>query len=116
MFERGKLISRAIECYERIEAWERLLNCLHQQRAQFKEEVRQQLANKYVPIALNKLYLLMMGEEKVNEQNQGALAEIKIKAKYTKQVQETINEEQEEYCSEDEQELSDDEDEVSVQD
>jgi len=29
MFERGKLISRAIECYERIEAWERLLNCLH---------------------------------------------------------------------------------------
>jgi hypothetical protein len=44
------------------------------------------------------------------------LAEIKIKAKYTKQVQETINEEQEEYCSEDEQELSDDEDEVSVQD
>jgi hypothetical protein len=29
MFERGKLITRAIECYERIEAWERLLVALH---------------------------------------------------------------------------------------
>jgi hypothetical protein len=29
MFERGKLITRAIECYERIEAWERLLVALY---------------------------------------------------------------------------------------
>jgi len=29
----------------------------------------------------------LTGEEKVEEKNQGALAEIKIKAKYVKQVQ-----------------------------
>ena len=102
MFERGKLIQKAIECYERIEAWERLLHCLHTQKDCFKESERQQLANKYIPIALNKLYLMMMGEEKVNEKNQGVLAEMKIKEKYTKQIENTILEEQEEYCSEDE--------------
>ena len=40
------------------------------------------MANKYIPIALNKLYLVLMGEEKVNEKNVGVLAELKIKEKY----------------------------------
>jgi hypothetical protein len=76
------MVSRAIECYERIEAWERLLQCLHESKAAFKQADRESLANKYIPIALNKLYLMMMGEEKVQEANQGVLAEIKIKEKY----------------------------------
>lgn len=84
MFERGNMIARAIECYERIEAWERLLLSLYKSRESFKQQERELLANKYIPIALNKLYLMMMGEEKVNEANKGVLAELKIKQKYDK--------------------------------
>jgi hypothetical protein len=79
MFERSNLISRAIECYERIEAWERLLLCIYKSKDKFKQDEREKLANKYIPIALNKLYLMMMGEQKVDEKNVGVLAEIKIK-------------------------------------
>lgn len=84
MFEKGNLASRAIECYERLGAWERLLQCIHEKRGSFKKSEREALANKYIPIALNKLYLLLTGEEKIEEKNQGALAELKIKDKYTK--------------------------------
>lgn len=38
---------------------------------------------------------MMMGEEKVNEKNVGVLAEIKIKQKYEKQVDDAIMEEDE---------------------
>jgi len=84
MFERSNLVTRAIECYERIEAWERLLLCINRSIASYKQAERDRLANKYVPIALNKLYLMMMGEEKIKEDNMGVLAEIKIKEKYEK--------------------------------
>ena len=84
MFERSNLVTRAIECYERIEAWERLLLCIHRSKSHFKQVEQERLANKYVPIALNKLYLMMMGEEKIKENNMGVLAEIKIKEKYEK--------------------------------
>ncbi len=77
---------------------------LYQSKNSFRKAQREQLANKYIPIALNKLYLMMTGEEKVNEANQGALAELKIKAKYQKQVKDAINEEDEEYFSEEESE------------
>jgi hypothetical protein len=69
MFEKGNLTSRAIECYERIGAWERLLQCIHTKRGAFKKSERESLANKYIPIALNKLYLLLTGEEKIEEKN-----------------------------------------------
>jgi hypothetical protein len=55
LFERGKLITRAIECYERIEAWEQLLVALHASKDQLKKSEFEFLANKYIPIALNKL-------------------------------------------------------------
>lgn len=95
MFEKGNLATRAIECYERIGAWEKLLQCLYQNKGAFKKSERESLANKYIPIALNKLYLLLTGEEKIEEKNQGALAELKIKAKYAKQMQDQIIEEEE---------------------
>lgn len=68
MFERGNLITRAIECYERIGAWEQLLLMLHKYGSvSFKEVDRQLLANKYIPIALNKLYMLLSHQETVEE-------------------------------------------------
>ena len=38
------------------------LHCLHKNSLFFKEDERQRLANKYIPIALNKLYLLLTNE------------------------------------------------------
>ena len=76
MFERGKLITRAIECDEQLGAWEQLLHCLHKNSSCFREDERQRLANRYIPIALNKLYLLLTNEsEEVSalEKNKGAL-------------------------------------------
>ena len=84
MFEKGGMVQRAIECYERIEAWDKLLQSLYQARDFFKASEREVLANKYIPIALNKLYMMMMGEAEVNEANKGVLAELKIKEKYEK--------------------------------
>ena len=55
-FEKGELILRAIECYERIGEWELLLNCLNRNQEKFGENERQSLVNKYVPIALNNIY------------------------------------------------------------
>ncbi len=75
---------------------------LYRSKNNLKKDEREQLANKYIPIALNKLYLMMAGEEKVKEENQGALAELKIKEKYEKFVNEAIREEDEEYFSEEE--------------
>ena len=63
MFLKGNLVARAIECYERLEAWESLLLAIYKSQDTFKPAEWEALYNKYVPIALNKLYLLMMGEE-----------------------------------------------------
>ena len=56
MFEQGNIMPRAIECYEITQSWEQLLNSLSRCKDQFKDEERQALVNKYVPIALNSLY------------------------------------------------------------
>ena len=55
-FEKGGLILRAIECFERIQEWEPLLHCLNRNQDSFGEAERQSLINKYVPIALNNIY------------------------------------------------------------
>jgi len=58
LFEKGNLISRAIETYESAGEWELLLNCLHRNKNFFRAEERECLVNKYVPVALNSLYRL----------------------------------------------------------
>ena len=55
-FEKGGLVLRAIECYERIQEWELLLHCLNRNQDKFGNTERQSLVNKYVPIALNNIY------------------------------------------------------------
>jgi tetratricopeptide (TPR) repeat protein len=53
MFEKANLIHRVISCHEVDESWEKLLHSLNKHKSYFKEEERQALVNKYVPIALN---------------------------------------------------------------
>ena len=59
MFEQGKMMPRAIECYEMTESWEQLLHSLSRCKDQFKDEEREAMVNKYVPIALNSLYKML---------------------------------------------------------
>lgn len=118
LFEKGKLITRAIECYEQLGAWEQLLHCLHKNSACFREDERQRLANRYIPIALNKLYLLLTDESSevtALEKNKGIVQELKIKRKFAEK-QEAIEEEDEEddYTSSEEEEASELMDESSV--
>ena len=40
LFEKGNLIKRAIECYERVQAWEELLLCLNRNQDAFKASER----------------------------------------------------------------------------
>jgi hypothetical protein len=58
LYERASLVSKAIDCYESSGDWEQLLHCLHRNKDFFKNEERQALINKYVPVALNSLYKL----------------------------------------------------------
>ena len=92
-FERGGMLLRAIECYEQIGEWELLLHCLNRGQDQFGEAERLGLVNKYVPIALNKIYQ-QYGEssaQTVQEKNFGLKAEQKIQEKY--KVNDEIQEE-----------------------
>jgi hypothetical protein len=76
LFERGNIIIRAIECYEANGDWELLLHCLNRNKEFFKDEERQALVNKYVPIALNSLYKLYTqedGEDELDEENKGKM-------------------------------------------
>lgn len=40
MFEQGKMMPRAIECYEMTESWDQLLHSLNRCKDQFKDEER----------------------------------------------------------------------------
>ena len=107
LYEAANLITKSIECFEACGEWEQLLHCLHRNKDFFKQEERQSLINKYVPVALNSLYKLYSEEDEENEldeENKGKLQEMKIKLKYQKKV-DVIREE------DDEDELEDEEDE-----
>ena len=85
LYEKANLITKAIECLESSGEWEQLLHCLHRNKAFFKQEERQSLINKYVPVALNSLYKLYSEEDEDNqldEENKGKMQEMKIKLKY----------------------------------
>jgi hypothetical protein len=53
MFDKAELAHRVIACLEADESWEKLLSSLQKFKDYFKDEERQVLVNKYVPIALN---------------------------------------------------------------
>ncbi len=87
-------MSKAIDCYESNGDWEQLLHCLHRNKDFFKNEERQALINKYVPVALNSLYKLYSQsaengediEDTEGEENRGKMQEMKIRMKYQKKV------------------------------
>ncbi len=88
LFEKANLIAKAIDCYENAGAWEQLLNCLSKHKDYFKQEERESLVNKYVPVAINSMYRMYAeGAEGVeDEENKGKMQEMKIRLKYQKQV------------------------------
>ena len=82
-FEKGGMLLRAIECYEQIGEWELLLHCLNRGQNQFGDAERLGLINKYVPIALNKIYQQYSKDsQNIKEKNFGLKAEKKIQEKY----------------------------------
>lgn len=105
LYEKANLITKSIECYEASGEWEQLLHCLHRNKEFFRQEERQSLINKYVPVALNSLYKLYSQEDEDNEldeENKGKMQEMKIKLKYQKKV-DVIAEEDEDQDDEDEE-------------
>lgn len=87
------MVTRAIECYESSASWEQLLHCLNRNKDFFKQEERQALVNKYVPVALNSLYKLYTtaaegqdDDEVGGEENRGKMQEMKIRMKYQKKA------------------------------
>ena len=57
LFERGDLFLRSIECFEQLGEWELLLHCLNRNQDKLGKVERRQMINKYVPIALNNIYI-----------------------------------------------------------
>lgn len=110
LYEKANIITKSIECYEASGEWEQLLHCLHRNKDFFKQEERQSLINKYVPVALNSLYKLYSQEDEDNEldeENKGKMQEMKIKLKYQKKV-DVIREEDEDNDDEYDEETIDD--------
>jgi len=52
-----------------------LLQALSRCKDQFREEERQALVNKYVPVALNSLYTMLSNKQELTEANKGELQE-----------------------------------------
>ena len=83
-FEMGNLFMRAIECYEQSSEWELLLHCLNRNQDQLNDHERESMIKKYVPIALNNIYLsygMVSKKEQVpagDQGNFGARVEQKI--------------------------------------
>ena len=96
-FEKGDLFLRSIECYEQLGEWELLLHCLNRNQNKIGDLERQSMINKYVPIALNNIYLsygMVERKDQVpmgDQNNLGQLVEQKINEKY--KVSDAINEE-----------------------
>jgi len=92
MFERSGMMPRAISCYEMTQSWDQLLHSLSRSKDQFKEEERQSLVNKYVPIALNSLYKMLSQESSgalstiEKDSNKQDIQEMKMRQKYNKEV------------------------------
>jgi len=100
LYEEVGLVGKAIECYEQGCDWEMLLHCLSRNKGAFKEEEKEALINRYVPVALNSLYR-QFAEEGLDEENRGKLQEMKIRMKYQKNV--AVIEEDEELLSDEEE-------------
>ena len=96
MFEESKLILKALEWYEYLWDWEAILLCLSRNKSLFKDNEKESLINKYVPIALNSIFRMIDSSNK--EENKGKQLEDKYMKKVIK-----IDEEQSDFDSENEE-------------
>jgi hypothetical protein len=99
MFEESNLILKALQCYEYLRDWEKILLCLNRNKHKFKENQRESLINKYVPIALNSIFRMLNSGD--SEENRGKALE----EKYFKDIPHIV-EEQSEESEEDEPEIT----------
>ena len=65
--EDGKLVSKAVDCYKRLQNWDAILSVVKSHEQHFTQEQREELIKKYVPLALNNLYSLMTHDEMVED-------------------------------------------------
>ena len=103
MFEEWGLYLKSFEWFEYERDWEGLLLWLNRNKDKFKDYERDSLVSRYVPIALNSIYM-SMGDKQFEEENRGKLFE----KKYMKQI-EVIKE------NEDDSDYSDEEDEKKIE-
>jgi len=59
MYSMGKLVVKAIECYEQEKMWEAILQCIKDNENEFNRDLKESLIQKYVPKALSSLYSVM---------------------------------------------------------
>ena len=60
---RASLFANAFECYEKLEDWDGLIQCLHKYKDKFSDMERSAYIDKYFPIALNSVIQLYGGIE-----------------------------------------------------
>ena len=91
--------------YEMSQDWESLLYCINNCKDQLKDEERQALVNKYIPLALNSLYQMLSSKSNISESKK--IQDMKIRMKYEKDTRQIL--EEDEYGQEMESSDKDDE-------
>jgi hypothetical protein len=93
LYSDAKLFNNAFECYERLEEWDSLLQCLHRHKDAFDKQERAALLEKYLPIALNSVYHMYAQmsqseyeDKHMTEENKGKLQQMKLKLKFQRSV------------------------------
>ena len=114
LYAKGGLFANAFECYERLEDWDGLIQCLNQYKDKFQANERGAYIERYFPIVLNSVYQLYAnldpeGAQQVmgglTEENKGKIQQMKLKLKFQKSIsiiREEVSEQSEEEESEEE--------------
>ena len=60
LYSEGKAVTQAVNCYKKMKNWDAILNCVKMNEDEFSQEQREKLISKYVPLALNSLYHIVI--------------------------------------------------------
>ena len=114
LFSRAGLFANAFECYERLQDWDGLIQCLYRYKGKLEERERATYIERYFPIALNSVYHLYAeldpeGAAQIGttEENKGRVMQNRLRLKFQKSVsviKEEVSENEDEDASESEEE------------
>jgi hypothetical protein len=62
LYSEGKAVTQAVECYKKMKNWDAILNCIKVNENEFSQEQREKYISKYVPLALNSLYHIVIND------------------------------------------------------